>query len=34
MTESEAYVAFNMTDQIGSVGVGRLVAQYGSAALA
>jgi DNA processing protein len=34
MTESEAYVAFNLTDQIGSVGVGRLVAQYGSAALA
>ncbi len=34
MTEKESYVAFNLTEQIGSVGVGKLVAQYGSVAAA
>ena len=29
MTEAEAYVAFNLTDNIGSVGVGRLSAAQG-----
>lgn len=29
MTEREAYVAFNLTDQIGSVGVERLVKRFG-----
>lgn len=30
MTEHEAYVAFNLTDQVGSVKVGELVAKFGS----
>ena len=30
MTDREAYVAFNLTEQIGSVKVGQLVAQFGS----
>ncbi len=30
MTEKESYVAFNLTDRIGSVGVGKLVRQHGS----
>lgn len=29
MTENEAYVAFNLTDRIGSVGVGRLIERFG-----
>ena len=29
MTEQEAYIAFNLTDRIGSVGVGRLVGEAG-----
>ena len=32
MTEQEAYVAFNLTDRIGSVGVDRLVESFGSVA--
>ena len=34
MTDREAYVAFNLTDQVGSATVGRLVAEAGSAAAA
>jgi len=34
MTDREAYVAFNLTDRIGSVGVGDLVAKFGSVAIA
>ena len=34
MTEREAAVAFNLTDRIGSVGVGELVVRHGSAAAA
>ena len=34
MTEREAYVAFNLTDRIGSVGVGVLAERYGSVAAA
>lgn len=34
MTEKEAYVAFNLTENIGSVGVARLAARYGSVAAA
>ncbi len=30
MKENEAYVAFNLTDHMGSVGVAKLVARYGS----
>ncbi len=30
MKENEAYVAFNLTEQIGAVGVGELVRKYGS----
>ncbi|MBR0198216.1 MAG: DNA-processing protein DprA [Kiritimatiellae bacterium] len=34
MKENEAYIAFNLTDNIGSVGVGRLVERFGSVAAA
>ena len=34
MTEAEAYVAFNLTEQVGSVKVERLVAEYGTVAAA
>ncbi len=34
MTEAEAYVAFNLTEQVGSVKVERLVAEHGSVAAA
>jgi len=34
MTDREAYVAFNLTDRIGSVGVGDLVSRFGSVAIA
>ena len=34
MTDREAYVAFNLTDNIGSVGVSRLVSVHGSPAAA
>lgn len=34
MTEREAYIAFNLTDKIGSVGVERLVTGFGSVAAA
>jgi len=34
MTDREACIAFNLTDRIGSVGVGELVARFGSAAIA
>ena len=34
MTEKEAYVAFNLTEQVGSVTVGQLVAKFGSVAAA
>ena len=34
MTETEAYIAFNLTDRIGNVALSRLEAEYGSAAKA
>ena len=34
MTEREAYIAFNLTENIGSAGVSKLVSQYGSAVAA
>ena len=34
MTEKEAYIAFNLTEQVGSVKVGALVRQFGSVAAA
>ena len=34
MTEKDAYIAFNMTENIGSVGVAALAAQFGSVAAA
>lgn len=34
MTEHEAYIAFNMTEKVGSATLSRLVAQHGSAAAA
>ena len=34
MTEKEAYIAFNMTENIGSVGVSNLVGEGGSVAAA
>lgn len=34
MTDREAYIAFNLTEHIGSIGVSRLAAQHGSVAAA
>lgn len=34
MTEREAYIAFNLTEKIGAVGVGELVAKFGTVAAA